>query len=57
MKYLLEAKEHYKVGDILLIEYWYNSLITPVLVKEISGRKIKISHNNEYSKIKNAPDE
>jgi hypothetical protein len=57
MKYILESKEFYSVGDLVLIEYWYNSIITTVLITEINGKKIKISHDNEFSNIKNAPDE
>lgn len=58
MRFLLEFKYFYKEGDIVLIEYWYNDMITPVKITEfISKRKLKISHNNENSKIKNAPDE
>jgi hypothetical protein len=58
MKFLLEFKEFYKVGDTVLIEYWYNDMITPVrIVEQISKQKFKVSHNIEQSKIKNAPDE
>lgn len=57
MKYILESKEYYSIGNIVLIEYWYNSMITPVLITNLLGKKILISHNNEFSKIKNAPDE
>jgi hypothetical protein len=57
MKYILEKKEFYKEGDIVLIHYWYNDMICPVVIKEQLGRKYKISHNIEESKIKNAPDE
>ena len=58
MKFLLEFKEFYKVGDIVLIEYWYNDMITPVkIVEQISKQKFKVSHNIEQSKIKNAPNE
>lgn len=58
MKFLLEFKEFYKVGDLVLIEYWYNDMITPVkIVEQVSKQKFKVSHNIEASKIKNAPDE
>lgn len=58
MKFLLEFKEFYKVGDLVLIEYWYNDMITPVkIVEQVSKQKFKVSHNIEASKIQNAPDE
>ncbi len=58
MKFLLEYKEYYKVGDVVLIEYWYNSNITCVIIKEkVNNRSYLVSHNNKYSKIFNAPDE
>ena len=34
MIYLKEYKNYYKEGDIVLIEYWYNSMITPVKILE-----------------------
>lgn len=55
--YILEYSSFYKPGDLVLIEYWYNNMITPVKIVERVGRKYRISHNNEYSKIHNAPDE
>ena len=58
MKFILEFKSFYKVGDIVLIEYWYNDMITPVkIVEQTSSRSFKISHNISQSKISNAPDE
>ena len=42
MKYLLESRYHYKVGDLVIIEYWYNNML---------------SHNLPESEIKGAPDE
>ncbi len=57
MKFILEYSNFYKIGDIVLIHYWYNNMITPVIIKDITKRKITISHNNKYSEIKNAPDE
>lgn len=58
MKFLFEFKSFYKEGDIVLIEYWYNDMISPVRVIEvISNRSYKVSHNVEDSKIFNAPDE
>ena len=58
MQFIVEFKSFYKVGDIVLIEYWYNDMITPVkIVEQISSRSFKISHNIPNSKIFNAPDE
>lgn len=57
MKYLLEKKDYYKIGDLVLVEYWYNEIITVVKIIEIIGRKYKVTHNIEQSKIFNAPDE
>jgi hypothetical protein len=57
MEFILEYKNFYKEGDIVLISYWYNGMITPVKILEKSGNKWIISHNNSHSKIKNAPDE
>ena len=58
MKFLLEYKSFYKEGDVVLIQYWYNDMITPVkIIEKVSKRKYKISHNIEKSKIFNAPDE
>jgi hypothetical protein len=73
MKFILEFKSYkpsYKVGDIVLIEYWYldeedcpNGLFkkfpyTPVKIMEkISNKSFKVTHNIENSKIRNAPDE
>lgn len=58
MKYIVEYKSFYNEGDIVLIEYWYNNKITPVVIKEkINKKSYLISHNNEHSNIKNAPDE
>ena len=58
MKYLYEYKSFHKEGDIVLIEYWYNDMITPVkILEKTSSRKFKVSHNIPESKIFNAPDE
>lgn len=57
MKYILEFKSFYKEGDVILIEYWYNDMETPVKIIEKVGNKYLVSHNVEQSKIKNAPDE
>lgn len=61
MKFLLEYntyKEKYKENDIVLIEYWYNEMITPVkIVKVLSKVSFEISYNVPNSKIKNAPNQ
>lgn len=58
MKFLLEYKSFYNEGDIVLIDYWYNDMITTVkIVKKLSKSSYKVTHNNPNSKIKNAPDE
>jgi hypothetical protein len=58
MKFILEFKSFYNVGDIVLIEYWYSDMITPVkIVEKLSKTKYKVSHNISQSEIKNAPDE
>lgn len=61
MKFILEYKKFkpdYNPEDIVLIEYWYNDMITPVKILEKKGRnKFLVTHNVEGSQIMNAPDE
>jgi hypothetical protein len=57
MNYLFEFKNYYKEGDLVLIEYWYNDMITPVKILEKIGRRYKVTHNITQSQIFNAPDE
>jgi hypothetical protein len=58
MNYLFEFKSFYKEGDIVLIEYWYNDMITPVkIIEKLSSKSFRISHKLTESKIFNAPDE
>ena len=58
MDFLVEFKSFYKEGDIVVIEYWYNDIITPVkIVEKLSKVSYKVSHNVPNSKIFNAPDE
>ena len=58
MRFLLEFKSFYKEGDIVVIEYWYNDIITPVkIVEKLSKVSYNVSHNVPNSKIFNAPDE
>jgi hypothetical protein len=58
MQFIVEFKSFYKIGDIVLIEYWYGDIITPVkIIEQVSPRTFKVSHNIDQSKIFNAPDE
>lgn len=58
MKFLLEFKSFYNVDDIVLIEYWYGDIVTPVkIVEKLSKVSYKVTHNIPNSKIFNAPDE
>ncbi len=57
MQFLLERSKFYKIGDKVYIEYWYNDMIVPVIIKNIKGNKYLVSHNIKESKIFNAPDE
>ena len=56
LDFIFEFSEHYKIGDIVLIEYWYDDIITPVKILEKIKRKNKVTHNISESKIQNAPD-
>lgn len=58
MQFLVEFKSFYKVGDLVLIEYWYDDLITPVRIEEIlSTRSFRVTHHISQSEIFNAPEE
>lgn len=57
MKFLLEKKQFFKKDDKVIIEYWYEDILTPVIIKDVIGRKFLISHNIPESKIFGAPDE
>lgn len=57
MKFILEYKSFFKINEIILIEYWYNDMITKVKIIEKQGNKFLVSHNIPESKIQNAPDE
>lgn len=61
MKFILEYKKFspiYNPDDVVLIEYWYNDMITPVRILEKKGRnKFIVSHDVEGSQIMNAPNE
>jgi hypothetical protein len=57
MKFILEYKTFYSVEDIVLIQYWYNGLVTPVKILEKQGNRFLVSHDISESKIRNAPTE
>jgi len=57
MKFLLEFNTFFKEGDIVLIKYWYNGMITPVKIIKSKNDKFIVSHNIQESKIQNAPEE
>ena len=58
MKFILEFKSFYNEGDVVLIEYWYNDMLTPVrILEKLSKVSYKVTHDAEGSKIRNAPDE
>ena len=57
MKFILEYKNYFNIGDKVMIEYWYNNMVTPVQIVEKVGKKMKVTHNISESKIQNAPEE
>lgn len=57
MEFILEWKDYYRQGDIVLISYWYNGMPTPVEILKTEGNRFVVSHNTPQSKIQNAPDE
>lgn len=57
MKFILEYKNYFKIGDTVLIEYWYNNMVTPVKIVEKVGNKFVVTHKISESKIQNAPDQ
>lgn len=54
---LNEKKKNLVSGDKVLIEYWYNDMITPVVIKERKGNRFLVTHDVDGSDIRNAPDE
>ena len=42
MKYITEYKSFYNVDDVVLIEYWYNDIITPCKIVQ----KLKSKYND-----------
>ena len=57
MDYLIEKRNFYNIGDIVLIEYFYNDMITPVKIIDMVGRNYMVSHGIPESFIFNAADE
>jgi hypothetical protein len=57
MRYIIERKNYYKIGDVIILEYWYSEMLTVAKIIDIIGNKYVISHNVPDSKIFNAPDE
>lgn len=58
MQYIVEYKDFYKIGDVILLEYWYNDMLVPVkIIEKISKSRFKVSYDVEGSDIRNAPDE
>lgn len=49
--------KRFEENDIVLTEYWYNTMLTPVKIIEKKGRSYIVSHNINESDIQNAPDE
>lgn len=42
MKYLIEKSNYYDIGDKIIIEYWYNDMLTVCKITEKVGRKYKV---------------
>lgn len=57
MNFILEYKSFYNPNDVVLIEYWYNKMLTPVKILEKKGNRYIVSHNISQSKIRNSPNE
>lgn len=57
MNFILEYKSFYNPNDVVLIEYWYNHMLTPVKILEKKGNRYIVSHNISQSKIRNSPNE
>jgi hypothetical protein len=56
MKFILEFKSFYDVGDTIIIEYWYD-MLTPVKIVEKISKCLLRLHDIPESEIKGAPDE
>jgi hypothetical protein len=57
MNHIFEYASFYKPGDLVLVEYWYNGMVTPVKILEGNKGRYLVSHDTDGSRIKNAPDE
>jgi hypothetical protein len=57
MVHIYEYVSFYNPGDKVVMEYWYNDMLTPVVIVERKRGKYLVSHDVEGSRIKNAPDE
>jgi len=57
MDHITEYSSFYKKGDIVVVEYWYNNMLTPVVIVERGRGRYRVSHNTEHSRIRNAPEE
>jgi hypothetical protein len=57
MVHILEYGSYFKDGDVVVIEYWYNGMLTPVKIVGAKKGSFLVSHDVEQSKIRNAPDE
>ena len=47
----------YKIGDIVLIDYWYKDITTPVKITKKTNVGYIVSHNTPASKLQGAPNE
>lgn len=52
-----KEKRSFNEGDVVLIEYWYKDILTPVKIVEKIKRKYRISHNIDESEIFNSPEQ
>lgn len=50
-------KRLFSEGDVVLIEYWFKNIITPVRILKREGRKYQISHDIKETEIPNAPNQ
>lgn len=57
MVHILEYGSYFKDSDTVVIEYWYNGMLTPVKIIGKKRGRFLVSHDVDQSKIRNAPDE
>ena len=50
-------KRSFNKGDVVLIEYWYKDILTPVKIIEKIKRKYRVTHSIDESEIFNAPEQ